>query len=87
MLLQAIGVFLQGANAQIALLTHSASLAVLLTSAIGAYQWYVQKLGNDSMPAPIPGTSQTIQTVETIQTTQSVQPIEAETPHDEGRKR
>jgi hypothetical protein len=48
LILQSVGIFLQMVNAQIGVITHNASIAALAGAAIGAYQFYIQHLGNQS---------------------------------------
>ncbi len=48
--LQAVGVFCQILNAQIGILTQSPVLALVLGAAFGAFQWYLQRIGNKTTP-------------------------------------
>lgn len=48
LILQSVGIFLQGVNAQVGVVFHDASLAAILAAAIGAYQFYVQHVGNQN---------------------------------------
>lgn len=47
---QAFAQFLQIVNAQIGVITHSASLAVIIGAAVASFSFYVQHVGNQTPP-------------------------------------
>lgn len=53
-LLQGLGITLQMVNAQLAVLTHSTSEALLIGALIGGYQYVIQHLGNTTPVPPTP---------------------------------
>lgn len=48
-LMQSIGYFLQVVNAGLSGVTHDPTVTLLVSAGIGAYQMYVQHLGNQSV--------------------------------------
>lgn len=53
-ILQGLGIALQMVNAQIAVLTHSTSEALIISAFIGGYQYVIQHLGNTTPVPPAP---------------------------------
>lgn len=53
-LLQGLGITLQMVNAQLAVLTHNTSEALLIGAVIGGYQYVIQHLGNATPVPPSP---------------------------------
>lgn len=53
-LLQAIGITVQIINAGAAAVIHNPLVALIVSAVAGGYQYYVQKLGNESQPPPPP---------------------------------
>jgi hypothetical protein len=52
LLLQSLLIFLQVVNGAIGTLTHNATIAVLVGAFVGSLQYYVQHIGNASIPPP-----------------------------------
>jgi hypothetical protein len=50
LILQGLGVTLQLINAQIAVLTHSATVALIVSAVLAGYQFVLQHLGNQTPP-------------------------------------
>jgi hypothetical protein len=51
LLLQSLLIFLQVINGAIATITHNAAVALIVGAFFGAFQFYVQHIGNQTVPA------------------------------------
>lgn len=49
-LMQSVGITLQMVNAGLGTVTHNAAAALIIGAVIGGYQFYVQRVGNASVP-------------------------------------
>jgi hypothetical protein len=50
LILQGLGITLQGINAGIGTITHNAVVVLVVASVVGGYQYVLQNLGNNATP-------------------------------------
>ena len=85
LLLQSIAITLQTINAGLSGVIHNPVLSLMVAAIVGGYQFYIQNIGNQSLPARAVLSTTTTETVEhqahpptTVTTT--VQETKAEAP-------